>query len=382
MPQQSLMHFLSIVPDPRLDRRKKHKLLDIMVIAVCAVLSGCDEWTEVEEYGWNKQAWLKTFLELPNGIPSHDTFGRVFSILSPEILQSAFMGWLASMREVFQREIISIDGKSLKGARHMSGDSTRAISIVSAWAHHAGLCLGIAKSELKKEEGEPRATESLIESLFLKGCIVTLDAAGATPRITAKIVEKKGDYLIGLKKNQKILLRFAETAFEKGESLPTYETQNRGHGREETRQYWQVNLKDFDFGTMSKGWEMQKKEWPHLNSFVKVKATRKVGEVTSEEVRFYMTSMKENVEEVGHAIRSHWGVENNLHWTLDVVFREDHSRARMGHAAENFSLVRRMALNMLKHHNTGKKRSIKRKRKLCGWDDKYLLETLLAQPSI
>lgn len=382
MQQRSLMEYFSSIPDPRVDRTKKHKLIDILVITVCAVLSDCNEWTEIEEYGQEKEDWLKSFLDLPNGIPSHDTFGRVFSLLCPQAFQFAFSEWLESIKKTLGREIVSIDGKALRGSRRERGEPISSLRMVSAWAHHAGVCLGLSKSELKKEEGEPRAAERLIEKLYLKGCIVTIDAAGATQRITSKTIEKGGDYLIGLKKNQRVLLKFAHFAFETSNNLAVYRTQDHGHGREEVREYSQVNLENFDFKFMSKGWARLQLMWPDLKSFVRVKATRKIGEKVSEETRFYMSSLSENVEESAHAVRSHWGVENSLHWTLDVVFREDDSRIRIGHAAENLSLVRRMALNMLKHYDTGTKRSIKRKRKKCGWDNNYLLAALLNQPKI
>ena len=379
MPKKSLMECLTVVPDPRINRTKKHNLIDILVITICGVLSGCEEWVEIEDYGLEKLEWLGQFLELPNGIPSHDTFGRVFSLLSPEAFQKAFLEWLRNFKEVFEREAISIDGKFLRGALREKGKETSAILVVSAWAQRAGLCLGQEKTELKKDEGEKRATESLLEELYLKGCIVTLDAMGASPRITAKIIEKEGDYVVGLKSNQRVLLRFANSAFAKSSSA-SYRTENNGHGRKEVREYWQIDLLKFDFGSMSKGWKNLQKKWPHLKSFVKVTANKSDGINTTEETRYFFTSMESNLEEAAQVIRGHWAVENTLHWSLDVTFREDHSRVRIGHAAENLALVRRMALNILKHQEPQK--SIKRKRRKCGWDNRYLLEALISQPSI
>jgi hypothetical protein len=228
---RSLQEFLFTISDPRIERGKKHKLVDVLILTFCAVLSGCDEWVEVEDYGNEKFEWLKTFLDLENGIPSHDTIGRIFSLLESESFQDVILAWLAQLKESAAKEIINIDGKHLRAALRTAGKQSSVIAIVSAWANNAGLCIGQRRYENKKDQGEKRAVEGLLENLFLKGCIVTLDANGATTTITKKIIAKKGDYLIGLKGNQKTLHRFASFAFDPSHSSQHsfYNTAESGH---------------------------------------------------------------------------------------------------------------------------------------------------------
>jgi predicted transposase YbfD/YdcC len=375
---KSLMESFLIVVDPRIDRRLKHELVDVLVLAVCGILSGCNQWTEIEDYANEKVDFFKTILNLKNGIPSHDTFGRIFSILDPESFQNAFFEWAAGLREKMGCEIINIDGKFLNGSMRESGRSRSAIALVSAWASEAGVFLGQTKSELKKEEGEKRATEELLDLLYLKGCIVTLDANGATPRITEKIVNKGADYLIGLKLNQKALLNFAKRIFEENLQKPDFSTEEKGHGRIEVREYWQANLDGKGCQKLSELYRALRRKWPTLKSFVKVTSSRTIRERTKTETRYYFSSASGDTEALARAVRSHWAVENNLHWILDVVFKEDESRVRMKHAAENFGLLRRMTLNILKHFQDpkGRKLSINRKRNHCNWNDSYLLKTL------
>lgn len=373
------MEQLSIVEDPRLDRMKKHKLIDILVMSVCAILSGFDDFCDIADYSKAKEDWFKTFLELPNGIPSHDTFGRVFSLIEPESFQQAFLDWLSSIKNTVSREIISIDGKYLRGALKQAGRSKSAIAIVSAWAHEAGLCLGQEKYEVKKEEGEKYAMESILDKLFISGCIVTLDAGGATPQISKKIVKNGGDYLIGLKGNQKTICNYAQSLFNSNIApAETYRTEEKSHGRNEIREYTQINIDDIDYQSMPKDFfNIMIEKWPDLKSFIQVKASREINNEKSEETRWYFGSLKNNVSEAARAIRAHWGVENNLHHVLDVTFKEDHMRMRIKHAAENMAFLRRMAINMLKKKDP--KLSFKRKRNKCNWSNEYLEDTLLAQ---
>jgi predicted transposase YbfD/YdcC len=380
MENKTLMDCFSIVVDPRLDRMKRHKLIDILVMTMCGVLSGFDEFCEIADYAEEKKDWFQTFLELPNGIPSHDTFGRVFSLICPESFQRAFRAWLESLQKKSElREIISIDGKFLRSALREAGRSKSAIAVVSAWTHETGLCLGQTKYEAKKEEGEKRAMETLLEKLFIKGCIVTLDANGATPRLAQKVVENGGDYMIGLKGNQDTIFKYAQKAFE-DQVAPTssFKTEEKAHGRKEIREYLQLNIHDIDYLNMSPDFfRLFIDKWPHLNSFLCVHSIRELRGEKSEETRWYFSSLKGDVAEAAKAIRAHWGVENNLHHVLDVTFREDHLRMRLQHAAENMAFVRRMAINMLKKKDP--KLSFKRKRHRCNWSNDYLEDTLFAQ---
>ncbi len=380
MKNKTLMEHFSIVEDPRLDRMKQHKLIDILVMSVCAILSGFDDFSEIADYAREKKEWFKTFLELPNGIPSHDTFGRVFSLIDPDSFAQAFMEWLNSIKDIPDlREVISIDGKFLRGALRQAGRSKSAVAIVSAWAHEAGLCLGQKKFEMKKEEGEKYAMESILDKLYIKGCIVTLDAGGATPQIAQKIVKNGGDYLIGLKGNQGTIFEYAQLAF-KNNIAPSssFKTEEKSHGRKEIREYAQININDIDFQSMPENFfNILIDKWQDLGSFIQVKASREVRGEKSEETRWYFSSLKDNVAEAARAIRAHWGIENNLHHVLDVTFKEDHMRMRLQHAAENMAFLRRMAINMLKKKDPTM--SFKRKRHRCNWSNEYLEDTLFAQ---
>jgi predicted transposase YbfD/YdcC len=375
--KKSLIEHLTIVRDPRVVNRSEHRLIDILVITILAVLCGCDDWVEIEEYGIHKEVWLKEFLELPSGIPSHDTFGRVFALLDPEKFHEAFYEWVKEVNTLLPREIISIDGKFLRGALREAGRARSAIGIVSAWASEAGVVLAQRKTELKKEEGEKRATEELLKFLDVRGCIVTLDANGATTKITEKIVEKGGDYVIGLKANQKALMTCAESLF-KEVSSPTEEftTKEKRHGRVEKRTYQLLKVEDCEFAN-TYSWEKRKEKWTTLKSFGRVITERKIHAtaIATHEVRYYFTNLKTDVTEFANAVRSHWKVENNLHWVMDVAFREDHCRARIGHSAENLSLIRRMTLNLLKK-DTRAKKSIKVKRLGCSLKDEYAFQVL------
>lgn len=377
MESVALMNFLKVIPDPRINRTLKHKLIDIIVITVCAVLSGCEGWVEIVDFAERREGWFQKFLELPNGIPSHDTFGRVFSILDPEVFQKSFFEWLCSVHSVFVPQTINIDGKVLRGALKESRRPRSAIQLVNAWSSELGLFLGMKKSELKKEEGEKRIMEQLIESLYLKGCIVTLDANGATGRITTSIINKEADYVIGLKDNQSALLKYAEFAFGAAKPDGEYGTTEKDHGRLETRKYELIDISENPFPTRDASWKIATEKFPKLHSLIKVSATRSIGDQQTTEQRYFISSLTE-VRKGAEAIRSHWGVENKLHRTLDVTFNEDHCQIRTGHAAENLGLVRRMAINMLKAE-TSVKKSIRRKQMACIMDHAYLEKVLGVQ---
>lgn len=377
--KKTLFQCLSRVPDPRVVGRTHHRLIDILVITVLAVLCGCDDWVEIEEYGLEKQDWLGTFLELPSGIPSHDTLGRVFALLDPHSFHEAFLEWVEQINELLPREVVSIDGKFLRGSLRQAGRPRSAMGLVSAWASEAGVCLGQRKTELKKEQGEKRATEELLNYLNLQNCIVTLDANGATTRICQKITEKKADYVIALKANQKHLLGHARRAFEKyPDQFEQYLTEEKNRGRYEKRTYQFLPLEGLEL-SVTRAWERRKKKWGSLTSFGRVLTERRTGpklqNIQTEE-RYYLSSLAGgSVAEFAHAVRSHWRVENSLHYIMDVAFREDHCRAREGHAAENLALVRRMTLNMLKK-DTQTKKSIKVKRLRCSLREEYAFQIL------
>jgi len=365
-------HFQNI-KDPRLNRRRRHLLMDIIVIAVMGVICDSQGWEDIEEFAIIRKDWLKTFLQLPNGIPSHDTFRRVISRLNPEEFQSCFAEWIKSVCQTLGNDMLAIDGKTLRrsferGAREEKG----AIHMVSAWSSQAKMVLGQVKTEEKSNE--ITAIPALLKLLELKGCIVTIDAMGCQKTIAQSIIDKGGDYILALKGNQGALHRGAQIAFEvaegrrfKGLLYDRYEETSKGHGRIETRCY--ESLHDSD-------WFVYAKDWPNLKTLVKVTSTRKINDEFSSEIRYYISSIELNAKAAGNAIRQHWGIENSLHWVLDVTFREDESRIRRGDGPENFSTLRRMALAMLKREPT--KKSIARKKKLCSWSPEFLIQVMVA----
>jgi len=367
----SIFEHFSGVTDPRMVNKTSHKLLDIIVITICAVISGADDWMEVEEFGRAKKKWLKKFLELPNGIPSHDTFGRVFAMISTEELEKAFLSWVAAIAEKVSG-VMAIDGKTLR--RSYDGASNKkAIHMVSAWAAENGLVVRQMKTEEKSNE--ITAIPALLGMLEIKNCLVTIDAMGCQKEIAKKIVEKSGDYLLSLKRNQESLydetFAFFQNAQENnfdGLSWDFYETEEKGHGRQEIRRYWTItSLETLEHG----------REWPPLRLVGMVESECAHKGETSREYRFYISSRESRVETFAMAVRSHWGIENSLHRSLDVSFREDDSRIRIGNAAEKFSIIRRLALNRIEQEKSIKK-GVKAKRRRAGWDENYLVKVLFA----
>lgn len=361
----------SALPDPRIGNNQDHNLFDIIVIAMLAFICGADHWTEVESFGKAREPWLRTFLELPKGIPSHDTFGRVFSLLSPEAFEQGFMSWVRDIHELSQGAIVAIDGKALRRS-HDKANDRKAIHLVSAWASANGVVLGQRKVDGKSNE--ITAIPKLLEELVLKGCIVTIDAMGCQKEIADKIREKEADYVIALKKNQPTLYEDVELFFQdvKAKAFPEdekpayYKTVEKGHGRIEIRRYWLSPATD----ALRPG-----HDWRGLLGVGMVEAERHENGNISIEQRYYISSFHSHVEEFARAVRGHWGIENGQHWVLDVAFREDEQRIRIDNAAENAAILRRMALNLLKQENTVKA-GIAAKRKLCGWSDAFLLTVL------
>jgi predicted transposase YbfD/YdcC len=381
-PPSLLTHFQNL-PDPRVNRRKEHDLIDVLVIAICTLLCGGESFNDMEDFGLAKEGWFKTFLSLRHGIPSHDTFNRVFAALDPKGFLDCFLRWTQSLRQAVPREIVALDGKALR--RALNKDQSVQY-VVSAWAESNGLVLGQWK--VADKSNEITAVPELLRVLELAGCIVTLDAMGCQKKIAREIVEADADYVLALKGNQEKVHEEVKsfldaTLDEKNrkrpqgaqiakevQTLKEYETVEKDHGRIETRRYYQSDHLD---------WFADKEKWEGLNSVGMVESLREInGEVTRER-RYYLCSLKLDVETFARAVRSHWGVENKVHWIMDVSFREDQSRAREGYAAQNLAMLRRLALNLLKREKT-KKRGIRGKMLNAGWDHPYLLKLLGVQP--
>jgi predicted transposase YbfD/YdcC len=370
-PVALLEHFAS-VPDPRIERHRWHKLSDILVIAVCAVLCGAESYPAIEDFGHEREEWLRQFLELPAGIPSHDTFNRVLRVLDPAEFQSCFLRWMQAVAEVTAGEVVAIDGKALRRS-FQKGTAKRAIHMVSAWATENGVVLGQRKVETKSNE--ITAIPALLDLLAVKGCIVTIDAMGCQRAIAQESVEQEADYVLALKGNQPTLEQAVRRFFLSGPTAEAHRTASdfveqteQGHGRVETRGAW-ISA---DLDT-----ELQAAAWPGLRSIGMIEATRTVAGKTSLDHRFYLTSLPPDAEQFAQAVRQHWGIENQLHWSLDVTFREDQSRLRMGHGAENFAVLRHIALNLLRQEPSAK--SLPRKRLACALTPAYLLKVLLGE---
>jgi len=366
-----LINVFSKLPDPRSAKSRRHPLLNVIVIAVCGVICGADGWVGIEAWGKTKQQWLGTFLDMSAGVPSHDTLGRVFSILSPIAFQAAFSEWVNGLEISVDGLVVAIDGKTLRRSHDRSNDRS-AIHVVNAWCTSAGVSLGQVKTADKSNE--ITAIPELLDLLTLSGAIVTTDAMGCQKEIAAKVRERGGNYLLAVKNNHPKLMAEIQERFDsvlgkevRIKALLTTTTTERGHGREETRNTYVLPAPIRLYG---------RAEWRDIASIVMVEGTRTIDEKTTSHQRFYISSLSPKKPRRFHnAVRAHWGVENGLHWVLDIAFREDESRIRMGHAAENMARLRQIALNLLKQEKTAKV-GIKNKRLRAGWDEGYLRRVL------
>ena len=378
MPASLITHFCDL-PDPRINRTKDHALIDILVIAVCTLLCGGETFNDMEDFGVAKQDWFKTFLTLRNGIPSHDTFNRLFAALDPKAFLDCFQRWTQSLRQAVPQEIVALDGKALRRAL---GQDRSIPYVVSAWAEENSLVLGQLK--VADKSNEITAVPELLRALDLSGCIVTLDAMGCQKKIAQEVIEADANYVLALKGNHETVHQevqsFLDDTLAQRQAprrpgvavspavgrLASLETIEKDHGRHETRRYYQSD---------ELIWFADRSKWEGLQSVGMVEALREVNGPQTRERRYYLSSLPLGVETFARAVRGHWGVENKLHWTLDVWFREDQSRARTGHAAENLATLRRLALNLLKRDTT-KKRGIKGKQLNASWNHAYLLHLL------
>jgi len=366
-------HFHDI-DDQRIERTKFHLLHDILVISICAVICGADGPSSIEQYALAKQDWLNTFLKLPNGIPSHDTIGRVMAQIDPQQFQTCFMRWIQDICHLLPGEVVPIDGKTLRRSFDTELDQGP-IHIVSAWATTNRLVLGQIKVDEKSNE--ITAIPELIDALDLTDCVVTIDAMGCQKQIASRIRAKGAHYILALKKNQGTLYSDVHELFHQlrrdqapDETLDAYEMTDQGHGRHEIRRYWTTDTLDR---------VSTRAQWSDLQAVGMVESERTLAGETTVESRYYILSLPSNAQTFGNAVRAHWGIENSVHWVLDVTFREDESRIRMGHGPENFAILRHIAINLLREE-TSFKGSIKTKRLKCGWNDAYLSKVLNMVP--
>ena len=371
VPNATIGEYFRDLEDPRQDN-KRHKLLDIVVIAICAAICGADGWRDVKLFGHAKHDWLKSFLELPHGIPSHDTFGRVFALLNAEKFEACFREWVQAVEELSEGQIVAIDGKTLRRS-HDRANGKAALHMLSAWASENGLVIGQLKVD--EQTNEITAIPQLLDMLQINGCIVTIDAIGCQSEIAACIIDQQADYVLTVKENQSRLHQALEDLFDNAEELnwirySHHQTIQKDHGRIEVRQCWSTSDAAYlDYiGNLS--------DWQGLHSIAMIQSERCVGQDTTIQRRYFISSLQSNAQQLLRAVRSHWEIENKVHWVLDITFQEDASRVRKGNAPQNLAVLRRIALNLLRRERTAKC-SIRAKRLKAGWDNDYLLKVLI-----
>lgn len=368
---QGVLRFFSSMEDPRNARGRRHKLADMIAIAICASICGEEGWFDIALFGKVREPWFRTFLELPHGIPSHDTFGRVFALLDPDELEACFVRWTTHLAQASHGRLVAIDGKAMRHSFDTAAQRSN-VHLVSAWCTANQTVLGQVTCDAKSNE--ITALPELLDLLCLQGAVVSADAMHCQRGAAAKIIDEQADYLLQVKDNQPSLHQSVALLFEQGltddcqgVAYDYAEDVTGDHGRIETRRCWTSQ----DIGGL-----VEPGAWEGLRSVVRVERIREVGEHVSREQAYYISSLPgDDAARMLGLVRDHWKVENQLHWCLDVVFREDDSRVRKGHAAENLSRLRRVALNLLKKDTT-RKLSLRAKRKLAGWDQPYLLHLL------
>jgi predicted transposase YbfD/YdcC len=375
-PQTSIEVYFGSLPDPRVERTRAHRLTDLLTIALCAILCGANDWVAVATFGQAKAEWLRSFLPLPGGIPSHDTFGRVFARLDPTALQQCFAAGVQAVVGELPAQVVAIDGKTSRGSADRSRGQA-ALHLVSAWATASGLVLGQEATDAKSNE--ITAIPHLLRLLALEGCVVTIDAMGCQRTIAAQLQEQGADYVLALKGNQPTLHATVVTAFADVRATPpdrwepaeqdVAQTLDADHGRVERRRVTVLSDPDLLACLDPTG------AWPGLRSVIEVQAEHRPAEATSSERRYYLSSLPPDAARLGQAIRAHWGVENRLHWVLDVQFREDASTVRVGDGAHTFTVPRHLALNLIRQDRTTRG-SIASKRFRAALDDTYLARLL------
>lgn len=365
---------MPICPSARIERCKDHALIDILTIAILATICGAEYFTQMEEFGKTNLEWLRTFRELKNGIPSHDTFARVLAAIKPAAFQERLLNWVQAISELSEGEIISLDGKTARRS-HDKKSGLKPLHLVSAWARRNRLVPGQVKVDQKSNE--ITAVPELLRMLEIKGCIVTVDALNTQKDIAREIRAQGADYVLALKDNHPtlaaavagIFCAVREDANADG-SISVSEDRQADHGRKETRRCWSIAAPD---------WVFEFDQWRDLRSLILIESTRQTKEQKTVELRYYLSSLSPEAQGANRAVREHWGIENSLHWLLDVAFREDDSRVRIGNAAANLALVRKIALNLLQQE-TSLKGGVKTKRLKAGWDRAYLLKVINLNP--